>query len=92
MIIESLDAFLNDFGVAVVWNSVSGLAIFDLPDQIVGGSGISISTEYQLTAKVSDYGNAKYGEAITVDGVAYTVRENTKLDDGKFCRITLQKT
>jgi hypothetical protein len=51
-----------------------------------------ISTDYQLTAKASDFGGLKYNDAITVDGVAYTVRETRLIDDGRMCEVSLMKT
>ena len=44
-----------------------------------------VSTDYQLTAKTSDFGSLIAGASITVDSVAYTVREVRKFDDGAFC-------
>lgn len=90
MITENLDTFLSDFGVAVTWGLVSGLGILDEPDQIIGG-GLAISTDYSLIVKTADFGDAAFGDAMTVGGVSYTVRENRKLDDGSFSRITLTK-
>ena len=51
-----------------------------------------MSTDYQLTARVVDFGALVAGASITVDNVAYTVRELRKLDDGVFCEIAIQKT
>ena len=51
-----------------------------------------ISTEYELITKTSDFGSLVSGDSITVDSVAYTVRELRKENDGVFCRISLQKT
>jgi hypothetical protein len=33
-----------------------------------------------------------HGDSITVDGDAYTVRENRRIGDGKFVEIALQLT
>ena len=51
-----------------------------------------LSTDYQITAKASDFGTLTAGTSITVDSVAYTVRETRLIDDGLFCEISLQKT
>ncbi len=61
------------------------------PDLVLAGNQI-VSTDYQLTAKTSDFGSLIAGASITVDSVAYTVREVRKLDDGSFVEISLQKT
>jgi hypothetical protein len=89
MITESLDGFLNDFGVPVVFGSISGLGIFDSPSSIVGG--LSISNDYSVIVRASVFGALKYGDSVTVDGVAYKVREFQLLDDGKFGRAFLSK-
>jgi hypothetical protein len=54
--------------------------------------GMVLTTDYTLTAKASDFGSLIRNDAITVDGVAYTVREAMLLDDGKIVQIALQKT
>jgi hypothetical protein len=51
-----------------------------------------LSTDYTLTARASNFGSLIRGNAITVDSVAYTVRETLLIDDGKFVQIALQKT
>jgi hypothetical protein len=45
-----------------------------------------------LTARASNFGTLIRGSSITVDSVAYTVRETMLIDDGKFVQIALQKT
>lgn len=90
MVTEDLDTFLNDFGVTVVSGIVSGLGILDQPDLTL--SEMTQSTEYAVMVKTSDFGSLRSGASITVDGTAYTVRENQKIDDGSFSRITLSKT
>ena len=85
------NVYLNDFGVSCTSGGTTGLGILEQPDQILAGDMI-ISTEYELTAKTSDFGTLVSGDSITVDSVAYTVREVRKLDDGTFCEISLQKT
>lgn len=90
MITENLDIFFSDFGKTVTMGAVSGLGILDEPDQIIGG-GLAISTDYSLLTKTSLFGNAGYGDSISVDGVAYSVREVRKVDDGSLCRMILTK-
>jgi len=88
---ESLDVFLADFGVSVTAGSVSGVGILDMPSQIVA-DGMVLTTDYVLTCKASDFGGLTYGAAITVNGVAYTVKETRLTDDGAFVEIALSKT
>jgi len=88
---ENLLAFLGDFGVSCTSGATTALGILDMPGQILA-DGMVISTDYQLTAKASDFGGLKYNDAITVDGVAYTVRETRLIDDGRMCEVSLMKT
>ena len=84
-------AYLNDFGVSCTSGSTTANGILEHPDLVLAGNQI-VSTDYQLTAKTSDFGSLVAGASITVDSVAYTVREVRKLDDGSFVEISLQKT
>jgi hypothetical protein len=87
---EDLAIFLDDFGVSCTAGAVSALGILDMPTQVLAGDQV-LSTDYTLTAKASDFGNLIYGDAITVAGVAYTVRETMLIDDGAFCQISLMR-
>jgi hypothetical protein len=87
---EIPDVFLADFGVPVTAGNVSGVGILDMPTQVIS-DGMVLSTDYALTAKTSEFGGLLYGDGITVDGVNYQVREVRKLDDGKFCEISMSK-
>lgn len=88
---EDLSIFFNDFSVPVVFGAVSGVGILDMPTEIVA-DGVVLTTDYKLTCLASSFSSAKYGDAITVDGTAYTVREALLIDDGKFCTIMLTRT
>lgn len=87
---EDLNQFLNDFGLSCTAGAVSALGILDMPSQVLAGDMV-LSTDYTLTALASDFGSLKYGDAITVGGTAYTVRETRLIDDGAFVEIGLQK-
>jgi hypothetical protein len=87
---ENLGLFLSDFGVPVTAGSVSGVGILDMPSQVVA-DGMVLTSDYTLTAKTADFGWLLYGDAITVGGANYQVREVRKLDDGKFCEVALTK-
>ena len=80
--------YLNEFGVSCTSGGTTGLGILEQPDQILAGDMI-ISTEYELTAKTSDFGSLLSGASITVDGSSYTVRDVRKENDGVFCRLSL---
>ena len=91
MITEDLDLFLEDFGVICTAGAVTAKGILDMPSQVVA-DGMVLTTDYKVTCRASVFGALKYGDSITVDGAAYTVRENMLIDDGKFCEIMLQKS
>ena len=83
--------FFADYGVSATSGSTTGIVIFDLPTQVLSGDMV-LSTDYQITAEASDFGSLTAGTSITVNSVAYTVRETRLIDDGLFCEISLQKT
>lgn len=87
---ENLDAFLADFGVTVTDGTTTTTGILDMPSEVIAG-GMVITTDYALTVKSSVYPNLKYGDALTVGGVAYTVREVRAQDDGQFSIVYLSK-
>jgi hypothetical protein len=87
---EDLSVFLADFGVSCTSGSITALGILDQPGQILA-DGMVITTDYQLTAKANDFGGLLYGDAITVDGTYYQVRETRKIDDGALVEIFLSK-
>ena len=88
---EDLTLFLADFGVSVTAGAVSGFGILDMPGELVA-DGMIITTDYSIRCEASKFGALAYGASITVDGTAYTIRENRLIEDGVFCEITLQKT
>jgi hypothetical protein len=88
---EDLSVFLADFGVSVTAGAVSGFGILDMPGELIA-DGMIITTDYSLRCEASKFGSLAYGTSVTVDSVAYTVRENKLIDDGAFCLMTLQKT
>lgn len=90
-ITEDLDIFLADFGVSCTAGAVTANGILDMPSQILS-DGMVLSTDYTLTVRASSFGSLIRGNSITVDSVAYTVRETMLIDDGKFVQIALQKT
>jgi hypothetical protein len=90
-ITEDLDIFLADFGVSCTAGAVTANGILDMPSQILS-DGMVLSTDYTLTAKATNFGTLIRGDSITVDSVAYTVRETMLIDDGKIVQIALQKT
>jgi hypothetical protein len=49
-------------------------------------------SDYTLQAKASDFGTLVANDAISVGGVAYTVRETRFSTDGLLVTIAIQKT
>tara|TARA_R100000329_G_scaffold54642_3_gene49847 strand:- start:521 stop:799 length:279 start_codon:yes stop_codon:yes gene_type:complete len=87
---EDLDVFLSDFGQAVIRNGVSYKGILEQPDEIVA-DGLVMTTDYELTGKTSELGSLVFDDIISVDGDNYKVRQARKIDDGKFCTVSLNK-
>lgn len=90
MFTEDLTIFLNDFGVTATAGAVNGVGILDMPEEYAA-NGMVITTDYTLTCRVVDFGGLLYGDAITVDGINYQVREVRKVDDGGFCQVAMTK-
>ena len=88
---ENLDIFMEDFGVTCISGAVTALGILNMPSQVLS-DGMVLTTDYTLTAKASDFGTLIRGDSITVEAIAYTVRETMFATDGKFVEIALQKT
>ena len=89
---EDLDAFFDTpgFTVPVVQGSTTGVGYFQSPDEIIE-DGLVLTTDYAVVVKTSDFSAVSRGDTMTVDSVAYTVREPMLLDDGKIMRVMLMK-
>ena len=89
--VEAPDAFLNDFGVTCQIGAGSTfLGLLMMPTEVIAGDMV-LSVDYSLIAKTADVSSAARGTSITVDSVAYTVRENRQQDDGVFSELFLSK-
>tara|TARA_R100000329_G_C7439108_1_gene154391 strand:- start:169 stop:447 length:279 start_codon:yes stop_codon:yes gene_type:complete len=87
---EDLSIFLSDFGAEVIRNGIYYKGILEQPDEIVA-DGLVMSTDYELTGKTSELGSLVFDDTIIVDGDNYKVRQARKIDDGKFCIVSLNK-
>ena len=89
---EDLDAFFDTpgFTVPVVFDLTTGVGYFESPNEIIA-DGVVLTTDYAVVVKTSDFSAVTSGSSMTVDGVAYTVREPMLLDDGKIMRVMLMK-
>jgi len=89
---DDLDIFFdNPFGVSATSGSTTANVLLDQPSQVLAGDMV-LSTDFQITAKTSDFGTLLAGADIEVDSVDYTVRETRLIGDGLLCEISLQKT
>ena len=89
---DDLAVFFDDpFGVSATSGSTTAKVLLDQPSQVLAGDMV-LSTDYQVTAKASDFGTLLAGASMTVDSVDYTVRETRLVGDGLICEISLQKT
>lgn len=90
--VEDLSVFLDSdgFAVSVTAGAVTGLGILDMPSEIIA-DGVVLTTDYKLTCDASKFGGLLHGDAMTVDGNDYTVRNTALVDDGAICEIMLQK-
>ena len=88
---DDLAVFLDDFAVSATAGGTTAKVLLDQPSQVLAGDMV-LSTDYQITAKASDFGSLVAGDSITVDSVNYTVRETRLIDDGLVCEVSLQKT
>jgi hypothetical protein len=89
MLSENPSVFLADFGQVVTSGIYSGLGIFDAPDQI---DGLTLSTDYSVTIRASDFPNLGYGSSLSTGGKNFTVREVRAIDNGTFAVATLSKS
>lgn len=91
MIAENLDLFFADFGVSFVAGAVSGMCILDQPGTNILGNQV-IEVGYQVIVKSSQFGGLLYGAAVTVNGVAFVVKETMPVEDGAFSLISLERS
>ena len=78
--------------VPVVAGAVSTTGMFDEKSELVLDEQV-VSVENALTVRTSELGHLRYGNSITVDGVAYRVRhEPMRMADGLLCVISLERS
>jgi len=80
----------SPFTVAVVSGGTSSYGVLDEPSEVVAGDQV-IFVDRNVLVKSSDFGSLVGGDSITVDGVNYKVRTNSKGLDGLTCQISLEK-
>ena len=87
-------SMLADFGVAVVLDGVTAQGIVDYVDSVTlkenGIAGVinkAITVMVQTSAFPDLVANNAVGKAITVDGVAYHVRQREQVSDGAITHL-----
>lgn len=90
--VEDLSGFLRDWGVPCIAGAQQFLGMLDQPDEVLSLERARIhSRQYDLTYITAE-ATLHEGDPLTVDGVAYTVREAPRqVDDGAFSRVLLSK-
>lgn len=94
---EDLAGLLADTGVAwskPAFGAQTFIGLFDTPDEALRFGNVAMeSTMYELTVSSADVATTgtQNGDALTVDGAAYSVRDVLKLEDGALSRIALSK-
>lgn len=70
----------------------SAQVIFDAPGAVTAFGEVGVvTTDPTITYLAADLSSLDHGVAITVDGVDYTVREITQLDDGVVMQARLAR-
>lgn len=89
---EDLDVFLSDMGLPCVAGSASFLVLKDEPDELAQlADAAAVSRLYGILYPTAS-ATLKRGDALTVEGVAYKVREVPRqVDDGVWSKATLTK-
>lgn len=76
--------------VPVIAGNMTTTGIFDQQTDLVLNEQV-VSVENALTVLTSELGHLRYGNAITVNGVAYIVRqEPMRMADGLLCVLSLE--
>lgn len=90
MIVEDLALYFADFGLPAVFGARTATVLLDMPQEEVFG-GMQQSAEYAMTFRQGDLPGLKSGDQGTVNGVSYSVRQTSMLDDGKLIKAMLKK-
>jgi hypothetical protein len=94
MFAENLAVFMADFGVPCTCGYVNFTGILNAPDETLNMGGLNVlSTMYMLEARSADLAGAGImsASALSVNGVAFTVRDVLSIDDGAITHLTLTK-
>lgn len=87
---EDPNIFFYDFGLSFVAGAVSGQCILEEPGQMLFNEGV-VSEDYTVLARQDLFGHLRYTDLVSVDNIAYTVKDSRPFSDGVFCLIRLEK-
>ena len=84
-------AFNRLGGVSVTAGAASGMGILNRNAELVSDGNV-ISVEYHLTVETATFGALEYGDAISVGGESFIVRQSPMvMGDGTNCFLLLEK-
>ena len=89
MFTENLAPFFQDFGITATANGLQAQVIFDAPDEDVLGQRVQ-SVGYTIVLPTGALGNLTFNVPVTVNGVAYKVRQASQIEDGALQRVSLE--
>jgi hypothetical protein len=81
----------GEFGVSCTSGSTTANVILRQPSEVIV-EGMVLFSDYTLEARAADFGTLVAGNSLTIDDVAYTVRETRFSTDGQLVTIGIQKT
>ena len=87
---SDLSTMLADFGITATHGAETGLVIADTTDEAMlqmGGGAALMGKMLSILCRTSDFPTLKIGDNWTVGGVAYTVADRMRLDDGLITKI-----
>lgn len=90
MFVEDLSVFFSEaeFAVLAIWGALQTEVILSAPNEdILNGRAQGIA--YEVLLPTAAFPGIVRGESVTVNGVAYVVRDVRREDDGAIKRLLL---
>lgn len=90
---EDIQPMLDGFGIPATVGGVTARGIRDTQDEAVAAAedGSFIGRVVTLIVKTGTFPGLAEGVAITVEGTAYTVRQQWLIEDGALTRVRCSK-
>lgn len=88
-----IQALLDEFGIPVTVGAVTAKAVRDTQDEAVAAAedGSIVGRMVSLVVKTGTYPTLAEGVAATVEGTAYTVKQQLLIDDGALTLVRCAK-